>query len=318
MTMNQITQRVAIGSAHSKLILIGEHSVVYGMPAIALPFPILEVVSTVEEISDQITLLCDYYSGPLERVPHKLRGIASCVAETLHILNKPEKGLLIRLHSSIPIGRGLGSSAAIAIAIVKSLFAFYRQNLDPKVLMSLVHKAETFAHGTPSGIDMAAALSDFPIWFEKGKKLRNLQLGGPLFLIVADTGHFGDTRAAVLSVRDKFRTHPEKTQKSVDQLGVITLEARAALSDGNLAGLGRLFDLAQAELVDLGVSDDSINRLVDTAKKAGALGAKLTGGGRGGCVLALADNLAHAKRISTTLMKAGASNTWYFSLASKG
>ncbi|NHC38968.1 mevalonate kinase [Bacillus sp. MM2020_1] len=316
--MNQITQRPAIGSAHSKLILLGEHSVVYGMPAIALPFPLLEVVSTVEKISDQITLICDYYRGPLGQVPHKLRGIASCISETLHILNQPEKGLLIRLHSSIPIGRGLGSSAAIAIAIVKSLFAFHRQSLEPKVLMSLVHKAETFAHGTPSGIDMAAALSDFPIWFQKGKKIRNLQLGGPLFLIVADTGHFGDTRAAVLSVRDKFRAYPESTQKSVNQLGVITLEARAALSAGNLAWLGSLFDQAQAELVDLGVSDDTINRLVDTAKKAGSLGAKLTGGGRGGCVLALAKNLAHAKRIANTLIKAGASNTWYFRLDGNG
>ena len=316
--MNQIKQRVAIGSAHSKLILLGEHAVVYGMPAIALPFPLLEVVSTVEEIADQLTLLCDYYSGPLQHVPHKLRGIASCIAETLHILNKPEKGLLIRLHSSIPIGRGLGSSAAIAIAIVKSLFAFHRQSLDPKVLMSLVHKAETFAHGTPSGIDMAAALSDVPIWFQKGKKIRNVQLGGPLFLIVADTGHFGDTRAAVLSVREKFRAYPAKTQKSVDHLGVITLEARAALSAGNLEWLGRLFDQAQAELAALGVSDDSINRLVDTAKKAGALGAKLTGGGRGGCVLALAKDLGQAKRIANTLMKDGAANTWYFRFDGNG
>lgn len=313
--MIQTAQKYAIGNAHGKLILVGEHSVVYGMPAIALPFPLLEVASAVEGSYEQIMFISEYYEGPLSGIPKKLQGIATCIYETLEYLNQPAKGLLIRLHSSIPIGRGLGSSAAIAIAIVKSLFAYYGQKAKPKELMSLVHTAEKFAHGNPSGIDMAAAFSQFPIWFQKGKT-ESLQIGGPLFLVVADTGNFSDTYGAVSSVRDKVLAEPEMTQKALNMLGAITLEAREALYDGDMKLLGELFNSAQSGLIDLGVSNGDINRLIDVARKAGALGAKLTGAGRGGCIIALAHNLANAKAIAKSLMKAGALNTWYFSVES--
>lgn len=316
--MIQSAEKCAIGRAHGKLILVGEHSVVYGMPAIAIPFPLLEVVATVEEITEQLTISCDYYTGSLAQIPKKMLGIASCINETLKNLNKPQNGLLIRVHSAIPIGRGLGSSAAIAIAIVKSLFAFYGKRAQPKELMSLVHIAETFAHGNPSGIDMIAASSEFPLWFQKEKKIESLQINRPLFLVVADTGRFGDTHKAVRSVNDAYIVNPEKIQKSLNQLGTITFEARAALLVGNMNRLGKLIDFAQDELMAIGVSDEGINRLVDAARKAGALGAKLTGGGRGGCILALAQNLVHAKAIANTLMKEGAYNTWYFKLESRG
>ncbi|MBO0961400.1 mevalonate kinase [Neobacillus sp. MM2021_6] len=316
--MRQLMQKVAVGSAHGKLILVGEHSVVYGMPAIALPFPVLEATATVEENFEGIFLASDYYDGPLKGVPKKFWGIAACVEETLKLLNKHNQGLLIRLHSSIPIGRGLGSSAAIAIAIVKSLFAFYGKKAQPDEVMPLVHIAETFAHGNPSGLDMVTAFSEYPIWFQKGKKIESLQMGGPLFLVVADTGHFGDTRGAVLSIKAKHAANPERTQKSLNQLGTVTLEARRAISKGDLRLLGQLFDLAQSELTDLGVSNEKINRLVEAARKAGALGAKLTGGGRGGCIVALAQTATHAQVIAKALMKAGACNTWSFVQMTRG
>jgi mevalonate kinase len=311
--MIQTRQRCGVGAAHGKLILMGEHSVVYGMPAIALPFPLLKAEATVEENAGQILFYSDYYEGPLDGVPKKLRGIAICIYETLKQLNKPAYGLVIRLQSNIPIGRGLGSSAAIAMAIVRGIFAFYREKLRPKVLMSLVHAAETYAHGTPSGIDMAAAFSQFPIWFQKGET-QSLSLGGTLFLVVADTGHFADTRGAVLSVKDKVSSEPEKLERTLSQLRTITYEAREALYDGDMKLVGDLFNFAQSGLVELGVSNKDINRLVDAARRAGALGAKLTGAGRGGCILALADNLANAKNIARTLMQAGASNTWHFTV----
>jgi mevalonate kinase len=312
--MNQLAERIAIGSAHGKLILVGEHAVVYGKPAIALPFPLLEVVATVEKISDQITISCDYFVGPIVHLPKKMQGIASCINETLKILNKPQYGLFIRIHSSIPIGRGLGSSAAIAMAIVKSIYSFFGKKVEQRILLSLVHMAETVAHGNPSGIDMAAAFSDFPIWFQKEKKPESLQVGEPLFLVVADTGRFGDTHKAVASVKDAYTAYPEKTRKSINHLGEITVEVRKCLSNGDMKMLGNLIDFAQTELVALGVSDEGINRLINVARKAGALGAKLTGGGRGGCILALAKSKSHAQNIASTLQNKGATNTWNFVL----
>ena len=312
--MIQLPQKIAIGSAHGKLILTGEHAAVYGMPAIAIPFPLVKAVSTVEKIPDELMISCEYYDGSLDQVPDKLRGIRACIYETLKVLNKPQKGLWIRLNTSIPIGRGLGSSAAIAIAVVKSLFSFYGQTLSHKVLMSLVHIAETFAHGNPSGIDMEAASSHFPIWFQKGERVKPLQIGRTLFIVVADTGRIGDTRRAVSIVKENYQLKPVMTKKSIRQLGSISLEAKKALITGNVDVLGRLIDLAHTELSQLGVSDKGIDKLVDVARKEGALGAKLTGGGKGGCMIALAQNLSQAKEMANALMKEGARNAWYFKL----
>jgi mevalonate kinase len=312
--MFQSTQKSAIGKAHGKLILIGEHSVVYGMPAIALPFPLIEVNSTVNEITEDIRLACDYFEGPLSTVPKKMLGISACINETLKILNKPAKGLLIQLHSNIPLGRGLGSSAAVAVAIVKSIFAYYGQALKQNQLMSLVHIAETHAHGNPSGVDMYAAASEVPIWFQKEKEISTIQIGAPLHLVVADSGRIGDTHAAVSSVRENYKSNPIKTETSLNRLKTMAFEAKTALSNGKVEFLGTLLNFAQDELIALGVSDEGINRLVNAARSAGAFGSKLTGGGRGGCVLALAKNPIHAENLADHFLKAGASKTWNFTL----
>lgn len=308
------TQDSAIGKAHGKLILIGEHSVVYGMPAIALPFPLIEVKSTVKEISGNIRLACDYFEGTLSTVPKKMLGISACIYETLKILNKPANGIFIQLHSTIPIGRGLGSSAAVAVAIVKSIFAYYGEDLKLNQLMSLVHIAETHAHGNPSGVDMYATASDVPIWFQKGQEISTIQIGAPLHLVVADSGRIGDTHSAVCNVRKRYKSNPIKTETSLNRLKKMAFEARSALSNGNVEDQGSILNYAQDELVALGVSDDGINKLVETARSAGALGSKLTGGGRGGCVLALAKNQEHAENLADHFIKAGASKTWNFTL----
>lgn len=304
--------KVAVGYSHSKLILVGEHAVVYGKPAIAIPFP-LKVKSTIEEKSGEITIACNHYVGPINRMPVKMQGITDCIKATLIDLNKPINGLLIRLYSSIPLGRGLGSSAAIAIAIVKSLFSFYGRKISQKDLMELVKIAEVYAHGNPSGIDMAAASSEFPILFKSDNEVIPLKVGSPIHIVVADSGRIGDTHTAVKKVRDKFLLEPEKMQRSLERIERISVEANGALEDGDSYLLGRLLSLNHAELITLGVSDDGLNRLVEAAQSAGGLGAKLTGGGLGGCVIALASNPDHAKVIADVLMKAGANKTWYFS-----
>ncbi|WP_438318906.1 mevalonate kinase [Sporosarcina sp. FA9] len=299
------------------MILIGEHSVVYGKPAIAIPFPSIHATATVENLvklnsATDIILKCHYYEGRLKDAPLKLAGIVACIHATIETLEKNPVGMCIHLNSTIPIGRGLGSSAAVAIAIVKSLYSYYDEELSQSKLMELVHIAETHAHGNPSGIDMVAASSEFPIWFEKGKDTLPILPGAQLHIVVADTGRIGDTRAAVESIRKNHSLNPIATKKSIDLLGELTYIAKDALINGKIELLGNYMNLAHIELDKLGVSDPILDNLVTIAQIKGALGAKLTGGGRGGCVLALAKNKSHAEKLSVILIEAGAFQTWYF------
>jgi mevalonate kinase len=310
--MNAFSYKTTVSDAHSKIILIGEHAVVYGKPAIAIPFP-LKVRSSIVKTFGPITFESDLYSGSVHRVPEKLKGIAECIKETLQYLKQPSEGLHISLNSSIPLGRGLGSSAAIAVALVRSLFSFYEKKLSQRELFYFVEVAETYAHGKPSGIDMTAVLSEGPIWFQKGEKTETLVTGRPMYMVVADTGRIGDTRTAVRKVRKKYLLEPEEVQRLLKEIEKIAEAAKGALVEGNLTLLGALMNSNQQELMTLGVSDEDLNLLIEAANNAGALGAKMTGGGLGGCMIALAASLEQAQLISKILLKAGAATSWYFS-----
>lgn len=305
--------KVAIGYAHSKLILTGEHAVVYGFPAIAIPFP-LEVTSIVERYDGEIMLACSYYFGPIDKAPEPLKGIVTCIKKTLKYLKKPFKGLLIRLHSEIPLGRGLGSSAAIAVATVKSLFLFYEKSIIQEKLMELVQVAEVYAHGNPSGIDMEAVSSKFPIFFQKGRNTLPLPVAVPFHLVVADSGKMSDTLTAVKKVKENYSSRRELIKNSMERIGEIGRLAKAALLKGDSKMLGRLLDANHQELITLGVSNDHLNILVHISRNEGALGVKMTGGGCGGCIIALARSRGHAEQIAKRLLDAGAEKTWFFTI----
>ncbi|HEO8419748.1 TPA: mevalonate kinase [Yersinia enterocolitica] len=314
--MLETPQKVAVGRAHSKLILIGEHSVVYGQPAIAFPFKQIEVKVTVKSIGgNTIHIESPFYQGPIEQIPEKMEGIGDCVIQTLKVLEQRSLGLKIQIASSIPIGRGLGSSAAIAIALVRGLFAFFNQKLQHSQLIALVERAEKFAHGTPSGIDMMAASSANPIWFQKQQEVESVKIGAPFHLVVADSGRVGDTYSAVKSIRDKYEMKPEKIEESITLLGKWTEEVRLGLAVGDYQKVGEKLNLAHHHLALLGVSDEGLDYLVDTARAAGAIGAKLTGGGRGGCILALVENETIGKKVAEALIEAGAARTWQYTIA---
>lgn len=310
--MSTVSTKTAICDAHSKLILAGEHAVVYGKSAIAIPFP-LKVKVMIQKVVGSIMFESSIYTGTIDNLPTKMEGIRACVEESLRCLNRPFENLLIRVDSAIPLGRGLGSSAAIAIAIVRSLFSFFEQKLSGEQLFYLVQIAETYAHGKPSGIDTAAEISEHPIWFQKEKEVVPLVIEIPLYIVVADTGRSGDTHTAVDNVRKMYASEKVKVQNSLDEIGKIAELAREALLKGDVYLLGNLLYRNHEELRNLRVSDCGLDNLVDIARNAGALGAKLTGGGLGGCMMALGKSLEHAEVIARHLMKSGASKVWYFS-----
>ncbi|GEN31670.1 mevalonate kinase [Cerasibacillus quisquiliarum] len=310
-------ERMAVGLAHSKLILIGEHAVVHGQPAIALPFPLIGVESIVEHVPGSVKLDSTFYHGPIDSAPNELKGIVKSIRATLAHLNLPERDLLIQIHSSIPPGKGLGSSASVAIAVVKSLFAYKEQAYTKEELLHLANIAEEHAHGAPSGIDTLTITSECPVWFEKENPVDYIKPNDDFHFIVADSGSIGDTRSAVESVTNLLKAAPKIITNKIERLGELTYQAKEALEKAGKQFLGQLLNEAQKELEALGVSDETLNKLINFARQEGALGAKLTGAGFGGCIIALAQNEVHSRQLADKLKKFGAAAVWPFVLKKK-
>lgn len=312
-----ISEQIATGVAHSKLILVGEHAVVHHQPAISIPFPLIGVKSVVERVTGGVYLDSSLYQGPLEGAPKALTGIVQTIKHTLKTLHIPCENLLIRIQSSIPPGKGLGSSASVAIAVVKSLFAYSDQSYTDEEVLQLANISETFAHGAPSGIDSLTITSPNPIWYRKGQPFEYIQPKGEFHFVVADTGKMADTKSAIATVTDLIKTAPRKAFGTMERLGDITHQVRGALEKSSKQVLGFLLNEAQKELEAIGVSDTSLNRLIYFARQQGALGAKLTGGGNGGCIIALAQSDIHAMLLSEKLKQFGAHAVWPFALKGK-
>ncbi|MCZ0704386.1 mevalonate kinase [Natronobacillus azotifigens] len=308
--MIKASQKIGVGQAHSKFILIGEHAVVYGEPAIAIPFPLVNVTAEINYRPGPVEFVSNFYSGAIRDIPVKLEGLAKCVEAVCQHLQHATQDFQIELISSIPIGRGLGSSAAIAVALVRSLYDFFQKKLERSDLMQFVDLAEKYAHGTPSGIDMEATSSDQPIWFEKNKPIQSVEIDQPLHFIVADTGRIGDTHAAVASIKQKYEAEVDQTKARINRLAELTDQAKMMLKNGQAVELGIILNQAHEQLRALGVSDPGLDHYVEVSNNAGALGAKLTGGGRGGCIIALAPSLEVATEIEAALIRESAAQTW--------
>ncbi|HLR55005.1 MAG TPA: mevalonate kinase [Pseudogracilibacillus sp.] len=309
-----MNHKMSVGTAYSKVILVGEHAVVHGQPAIALPFPLIGVESIVRSIEGDIYVDSELYKGLLHEAPPALQGIANTVYQTLEQLGLPKQDLFISIASSIPPGKGLGSSASVAMAIVKSLFNYAEKPYTNKDILPLANISESYAHGAPSGIDSLAIASSCPIWYQKDKPTEEIFPQSEFHFVVADTGQMADTKTAVSTVKQMLKFAPEKVHTQIERLGELTHLAKNSLEESSKHLLGKVLDEAQKELESLGVSNTSLNRLIHSAKKEGALGAKLTGGGNGGCIIALARNEMHAAQIGEKLKKIGAAAVWPFVL----
>lgn len=312
MTIEKITttEKIASGVAQSKLILVGEHAVVHGQPAIAIPFPLIGVESIVERVIGNVYLDSSLYKGPIESAPKALAGIEHTIKRTLEILKIPYKDLLIRIKSSIPPGKGLGSSASVAIAIVKSLFTYSNKKYTKEQLLYLAGISETYAHGAPSGIDPLTITSPCPIWYKKEEPTEDITPKGPFYFVVADSGQMADTKTAISTVQDMLRASPDFVNRKIERIGEITHLVRDALEKSSKGILGTLLNEAQEQLRGIGVSNDHLDKLISFARREGALGAKLTGGGNGGCVIALARDEFHAEELGEKLKQFGAAAVW--------
>lgn len=304
----------ASGSAIGKIILIGEHSVVYGQPAIAIPFPSAKIQTTIVK-SDNETLLDTFsYKGPLIDAPNSLLGLTSVIKEVLKSFDKALTGFNIKIDSTIPSERGMGSSAAVASSTIRALYRFFNRKLDVNALTKLVNFSERIVHGNPSGIDTAIVVNEKSLYYIKGEPLEQFDASIDGYLIVADTGEKGMTKFAVSKVKKFIDDNPHKGTDIINLLGKLTMEARVVIKENNNVALGEIMNKSQNLLNELGVSNDTIDKLVKVSLENKALGSKLTGGGLGGCIITLCANKEDALNISKALLNNGAENTWIMNM----
>ena len=288
-----MTKEVGVGQAHSKIILIGEHAVVYGYPAISLPLLEVEVTCRVVPAT---TPWCLFEEDTL----------SMAVYASLEYLNIKEACIRCQIDSAIPEKRGMGSSAAISIAAIRAVFDYFEAELPYDVLEILVNRAEMIAHMNPSGLDAKTCLSDQPIRFIKNVGFEELAMDLSAYLVIADTGVYGHTREAIQVVESKGK----EALPFLYALGELTQKAEEAIKKKDAVMLGEILTKAHGNLKEIGVSSLEADALVETALDHGALGAKMSGGGLGGCIIALVADYHQAQYLAERLKEKGAVQTW--------
>ena len=293
-----------IGKSHSKIILIGEHSVVYGYPAIAIPLKKIEIECAIEEAKSNF-----FYD--------ETDTLSVAIFTALKYLKKENAKIKYKITSQIPQKRGMGSSAAVSIAAIRAIFNYFGENLKDELLEKLVNTAEIVAHKTPSGLDAKTCLSDKAIRFVKNKGFSYIDLNLDAYLVIADTGIYGNTGEAIQNVKNLG----DKAELSLKKLGRLTDEMTRILT-GNIENkeekirrekiskIGEIMTAANTELGKLNITIEKTELFVKTAIENGAAGAKISGGGLGGCVIALAENLEIMEKVKDGFTKCGAENIW--------
>lgn len=309
-------------TAPGKIILFGEHAVVYGRPAIAIPLAQLRATAVIHPITqpgihiiapdlNQEVWLADL--PPDDPIAATIRHVQTAVG----LPQLPN--MAITISSQIPIASGLGSGAAITAAVVRALAAFLRlpQLAVAEQLSNLTYEIEKIHHGTPSGIDNTVVSYEQPVYFVRHQPHNQIEpfaVQRPLHWLVADTGIRSSTKVAVGDVRQQWRQQPDTFEALFERCGQLVIAARQAIETGDLAAIGQLMNQNHTLLQQMTVSSPELDQLVTAAQTAGALGAKLSGAGRGGNMIALV-NPKTETAVAKALLAAGAKTVLATTLA---
>ena len=281
------------GIGFGKVILLGEHSVVYGRHAIAVPVP-QTIRVKVEDCNEGITLMIPSWGieYQLDKDAKQRQSFEKPAGAILERLNLSDKGMRIEVFPDIPRGMGLGGSAAIAVAIIKGLSNHFNLGLLDEEVNGMAFESEKIAHGNPSGIDNTMATFGKPLIYRSGEPplVETLNINESFSMVVGFTRHEGVTAKTVRNVREAWKQNTAMYEKIFDDIDELVLKSVSAIQNNDFTTLGKMMNFCQGLLNALQVSTPELERLISLAREAGALGAKLTGGGGGGAMIALVND----------------------------
>jgi mevalonate kinase len=295
-------------SAPGKIILFGEHAVVYSRPALAVP--VTQVHVDVEVLdsprkgiwihSQGIDLRAELNSLPAD---HPVGSVILNLFAALKISSLP--ALDISIDSTIPVAAGLGSGAAVSVALIRALALHLSHPLPDEQINDLVYEIEKLHHGAPSGIDNTVIAYAKPVYFTKGRPMETFNVGKPFTIVIGDTGIPAPTKESVGDLRRLWLRNTNYFESIFNEIAQISLIARRSIESGKPELLGGFMDHNHSLLQEMTISSPELDKLVSAARNAGALGAKLSGSGRGGNMIALVAQ-AKAESVAGALISAGA------------
>jgi len=308
-----------VASAPAKIILFGEHFVVYGEPAIVVAIDRrayaeaeLRQDKRLRFQSANLNTSCFFENGVFKveqgdakEARLKFEPVKLAVEKVLAASGK-NVGLDITINSAIPVGAGLGSSAAVVASVTAAVSVLLGLEFSKQDIFRIAFEAERVVHGTPSGVDPAIATFGGTLLFQVDTGFKPLEVKTDIPLVIGNTGVERSTKIQVEKVRETMDSFPQIADPLRKAAREIVLRAVTALQENDLETLGRLMNINHALLYGIGVSDESLEWLTNAARKAGALGAKLTGAGGGGCMIALA-RPERLENVSEAIMRAGGS-----------
>ena len=298
--------------APGKIILLGEHAVVYDQPAIAIPVKEVYAKVVVSPAPDRppgevwleapdIDLNQALSDLPVD---HAFQALISALTQKMGVSRLPAMKLTI--HSTIPIAAGMGSGAAISVAVIRAVCGFLNYQISDQQVNELAYLAEKSYHGTPSGIDNTVITFEKPIFFTRGQPIEPLDISGEFTFVIADTGIPSRTVEVVSDVRKRWSSQPEIYELYFQSIGIIVRKARECMKRGDPDQLGLFMNENHNLLQKIHVSSPELDSLVAAARQAGALGAKLSGAGWGGNMIALIQE-SKVDRLRQALIQSGAS-----------
>jgi mevalonate kinase len=302
-------------SAPAKIILFGEHAVVHGQPAIAVPVSSLRASAVIHPNTEQEPGLIIESVDLNQVIPFDIdadvvdNALSATTKLVLRGLDVAPPNVTISIQSTIPMASGLGSGAAVTTVLARAIAHACGKQVEDSELNALVYEVEKLYHGTPSGIDNTVIVYEQPVYFVRNQVMETLSIPHPFTFIVGDTGQSALTRVAVEAVDQLVTAEPERMTPVLHSIGEIAKRARALILAGDTAALGPLMNENHQLLQQLTVSSETLDILVKAALEAGALGAKLSGGGRGGNMIALVEPDA-ADRVREALLRAGAAQVF--------